>query len=139
MTVLGILLALAIPNFEGLWSSYVKSNAFRELQADVRRMRAETLMAGTRGVMTIDLDGSGYAFGFDELPYASPPAIDRTVFRTKLPNQIALSSSQDLYFDSKGLVIDSSGSVTSLNMDLDFRGNTYASATIYATGAFDLN
>lgn len=143
MTLLELLVAMGLFSvlafagalqFGELMGSFNRNNARHDLEFDVSRIRSEAGAEGTRVVLVIGADRSFYSVGFDRLPYASPPVIEVPLFRRNLPNDVTVTATQPLIFDSRGYVINEGGQLTNTVLTLAYQGANYLTATVYPTG-----
>lgn len=134
-----ILLLFAIPDYTEM-SEAVNRRAAREIiDADVARARGTAIAEGARAVITVSALNSGYTVGVDYLPYNNPPAADDLVFATQLPDNVELSVSDTLVFDSRGYLVDSAGVPTSQVVTLTQGASVFQTGIVYSAGMLAFN
>jgi Tfp pilus assembly protein FimT len=128
--------AIAGVNMPSIIRSFNRSAAVQSLTSDIVRARNEATKEGTRIVFSVAGDAKSYTVGYDYIPYSSPAAIDSgaTSFKQVLPNQVTLSASQTIIFNSRGYLVDVNGQLTTTTVTLSYRGVSFKTATIYPTG-----
>lgn len=143
MTLLELLVAMGLFSilafagalqFGELVGSFNRNNARHDLEFDISRIRSEAGAEGTRVVLVVGATRTSYSIGFDRLPYASPPVIEVPLFRRNLPNDVTITGTQPLIFDSRGYVINEAGQLTNTVLTMSYQGRPYLTATVYPTG-----
>jgi len=140
--IVGILLAIATPNYVDMSRSFSKSNVRIQLLQDLRRGQATTVSEGCRGVFSFSSDGRSYSFGCDYLPYseANPPVADSLRFTKELAKGFSVSADATILFNSKGQVIDSDGVLDSRSLQVNLDGDgVVARGTLRPTGFFNFD
>ena len=122
-------------------NQFEKRNAKEQVQGDLTRAKNQAIEAGARGVLSLSSDGTVYSFGLDYLPLstASPPAVDEVVYTRNLPTRVTVTTSQDLLYNTRGMVVNSSGALTTTTVTLQYRSETFMTITVYPTGAFEVS
>lgn len=129
-----IFLMFAIPDYSQM-SEAVNRRAAREvIDADIARARGTAIAEGARSIITISALNTGYTVGVDYLPYNNPPAADSLVFATQLPETVEISVSDTLVFDSRGYLVDATGTPTTQVLTLSQNGTMYQSGTVFSAG-----
>jgi prepilin-type N-terminal cleavage/methylation domain-containing protein len=117
--------------------SFTENNMRHEVEFDLRRARAEAASEGARVVFALRADGRGYTFGYDRLPYASPPAVEVVVAARNFGTNYTMTTSGTILFDSRGYLIDESQQLVSRTVELRYRNLAFAMGTIAPTGHID--
>jgi len=131
--------ALAVPNLVELKGSFERHRGKAEFQSAIREAKARAVSEGTRAILNVSTDGASYTFGFDLVPFNDPPKEDSTESIRDLPENVTLSLSNPVVFNSQGYLIDETGSLANVNAELKYFGDTYCKATVYASGYTDYN
>ncbi len=129
-----ILSSLALPSFSDWNHSLQRATARDLIKFDIRRGKTEAIARGAIGVFELNGDGSGYVYGVDRLPYSDPPAIEEIVFSRTLPDGISMGLTQNIMFDSRGLLIDELRDPTSVIFTMNQDSMTFSTAEIYTIG-----
>jgi len=137
LLILTVILALAAPGVLAVINSYQRLTVQQQFRADVRRAKSEAILRGTRGILEVNPSGGEYSFGFDFIPYASPPELDMNSFVRRLPYGVTITPADTLIFDARGYLVDGSGNFTTQSYSLVQNGTSYTSATVYPTGAIE--
>jgi len=139
VSILTTMIATGVPQTTALWETFEGSKAVKQFVINVRRARIESLTAGTRGVLKVDVDADGFSFGIDAAPYSNPALSDYSVFRENLGESITLNTSDTLIFDSRGFLVDVDGDPTTAAFSISVKGDLFASGTISSSGRVDIN
>lgn len=134
IAILAIMSAIAVVSHQGMDRSFQRSNARQEFEFALRRAQVEATGEGTRVVFNAPAGGTFYRFGFDYLPYNSPPAMDGTVATINLPDTITIVFDAPLILDSRGYLIDADGLLVERTVRLLQDGVQFAQATVFPTG-----
>lgn len=144
LVVLGImtsLISLATPSLPTLSASITRNGVISEYQSQLVRAQNEALRRGGRAIIEFSSDGGHYSVGIDEYPYNQFAELDTVLTTRYLPagfsigardtqsNQVAV-----ILFDSRGQVIDLTGSETSLTLEVREASRTTRVGTLYSTG-----
>ncbi|NMC64512.1 MAG: hypothetical protein GYA55_15205 [SAR324 cluster bacterium] len=132
--LLFVLAYTASSNVPELIQSFGRKNAKQEIDSDLRRARSEATKEGTRVVFEFINGGASYRVGFDYLPYSNPAVADKYIFQQNLSNDVTVSTSAPVIFDSRGYLIDASGDPTTVDIELRQDGAVFKTGTIFATG-----
>ena len=135
-----ILSGTALLQISDIHGSFDRAEARSRLVQDLRRIQAESIKQGVRGIMTVAADGKSYSFGYDYLDYdiVYPPAADTTSFVRNLPKNVTLAVDSAVIFDSRGRIIDIDGILDTRTITMTQTTGegteVIASGTISATG-----
>ena len=132
-----VVTATAVLNFPEISRSFNHQNTRELFRADLRRVKDEAAKAGARGIITVATDKKSYSYGLDYSPYSAavPPAMDQTIGRRNLASGFTITSPASIYFNSRGILVNSSGSVSTVAISMSDSEGTYFAGTIYSTGA----
>ena len=136
LTLVSILTALAVPRFSEMNRSLGRSDARNQIDFDLSRARSEALANGGRTYFILSSHGTHYSISVDYLPYNSLMNGDFTIVNEHLPDRIAVSTSRQIVFDSRGFVIDEQGNPSSVTITFKSDGTKYGSATLSPTGYY---
>lgn len=141
MLVMAIVGVVAYPKFAEVSQPLQRLNVRSTLLQDLKRVQAETITIGCRGIFTISDDGSGYTFGCDYLPYDTndPPQSDEVTLNRTLPNGVVIVSDAQIIFNSRGEAVDADGIFTNVNVTLSDSLGQFASGTLLGTGLFEFD
>lgn len=142
LCILGVMLALAAPQFSQLMTSFDKRNAEVQLMQDIRLFQAQAVKEGCQGIIKIDSSGGSYTFGCDYVPFSvsSPPVYDSILDTRKLPRDIKVSTNGVPIFNTKGQSVDETGTLVSRTITLsqtrDGASTAFNTGTLRPTGFF---
>lgn len=139
LCVAGIFMGIAVPSFSVLTKAQSKRAARESFEAFVKQAQATAMTRGARVILTSRSSGRYYTLGIDYPPYNSPANPDATSRRLYLPKNVSVTTSQRIIFSSRGQLISASGAANSSNINMTIGGTSFASATLYSTGAFIYN
>jgi len=139
LCVAGIFMGIAVPSFSVLTKAQSKRAARESFEAFLKRAQATAMTRGARVILTSRSSGSYYTFGLDYPPYNTPVNPDSTSLRLYLPKNVSITTSQRIIFSSRGQLINSTGAANSSNINMSVGGSSFASATLYSTGALIYN
>lgn len=139
IALMSIVTAMGVSQLPELIQSVDRNNARHELEFDVARAQSEAAAYGTRLVLAVGSGGTSYSMGFDNLPYAAVPAIEQHIFTRRMRNNMTLSTSQPVVFDSRGFLVDANGTLTTTTITVSHRGVPTLSAVLYPTGHIDFD
>lgn len=139
LCIVAVFVAVAIPSYTMMYKGQQKRIARESFEAYVRRAQAIAMSKNARGVLTSIRSGAIFTFGVDYPPYNYPVANDGVTLRLKLPTNILVTTSSRLIFNSRGQLTDYSDYPTTSNLTFTYSGSTFATATVYSTGAIVFN
>jgi len=135
IALLSILTAVGVVNYSEFRNSFDRSNSVKQVEFDIRRAKALAVKEGTRGILATTNGGSSYTFGYDYLPFSSPPVAGTQTFLQNLPSSVTVSFEAPLIFDSRGYLIGEFGSLQSQKVELSQNGSTFSVMEVFPTGA----
>lgn len=135
IAVTTILSVIGVKQYVTTYKSFDRQSALRILDTDLRRARAEAMARGSRTFLDFSEDGTTYTVNFDLQPYTDPPAVSETILTRQLPENVSVTISPEIIFDSRGFLIDPDGVPQNVSVTINYDGNTYFNGTIYPIGA----
>ena len=135
--IFGSLLLMSTPHVEDLAGSFERRHAIIQLQSDLQQTRAKATAEGTRAILALQSGGTSYTLGIDEPPYSDPATADDVILSRSFDGEVSATASRTIIFDSKGFLIDVNGDPVTATFVLNYRGVTYRSGTIQATGSIE--
>lgn len=133
--VIGIVVGAFVLSFIGFKDSFNRTQAKYQFESDIRRARNEAVSAGGRAIVRIASPYRSYSIGIDYYPFSGTNTADKTLFSRTLPDGMTVTSSQPLIFDSRGYLVDSSGSPASSTVRMSSKTEAnFFQATVYSTG-----
>lgn len=139
VAIISLLMAVAIPSFSSLMQAQNKRAARESFEAFLKKAQATAIKSGARYVLTSRVSGSYYTAGTDYPPYNAPVNPDSTAERLNFPKNITVATATRIVFDSRGQLINDSGLPTTSVVTMASNGATFATATLYSTGALIYN
>lgn len=136
-SIFGMLVAIAVPVNSDLRESYSKNMAFNMLVNDIAKAQSITIARGNRGVITTSNSGNSYTFGLDVFPYNPNFTAETTEFTRNLPNSVTLHLDENIIFNPRGLVINTSELLVSRNLSLEYENSQFKSLTLFPTGVVE--
>lgn len=136
-SIFAILIALAVPANDDLRDSFSRNIALNMLINDIAKAQSISISTGSRGILTTTNNGTGYTFGLDIFPYNNSFEAETVEFTRTLPNAIALNIDENVIFNPRGLVINTSELLVSRNLSLECRGAQFKSLTLFPTGVIE--
>ena len=134
LVLLGLLANVALPEIDKLRTTLSKRQAENQFEVDLRRARAEALASGGRAVLWVASDNRSYSIGSDYLPFSGAGQADSTLYTTRLPSGITIVSSNRIIFDTRGFLVNETGSPVSRTLSLSLRGEVFSSVAITPIG-----
>ena len=129
--------SLATPYLAETTASFRRNEARSTIEADLIRARTLAAREGSRAILSISSDKESYSFGFDYAPYSDPPTADSIEFNRNLPSNITVEATQTIIFNSRGMLVDTSATLTTTTMNLLFDERQFSQLSIYPTGAIE--
>lgn len=136
LAITSIVLATALPDFHALTSSFNRRDSLDVLVSDLQRARSEAVAEGARTIVTVNAGTDGYVVGIDRVPYSVLENPDEVLFTRDFPANVNVGGVAQLIFDSRGYLVDASGTPTSATATITFDGDTYATVSAYSSGTF---
>lgn len=141
--MLSIVGYFTLPHVPALSGVFDRSNARAFLMHDIKRAQAQAITQGCRGIIEIATNGKSYRYGCDFLSYDTSinPAPDVTSFMRNLPNNIVMTASSPLIFNSRGQAVDRDFIINSVTIELVDaslgEGVPFAQGLLTGTGVFN--
>jgi len=135
VAIIGIVAGMFVQQFSDFQGSFKRSDAKQTFESDVLRIRNEAVSKGARALLVLNSTGDGYTAGLDYVPYSSSGSIDNTIFQRSFPYGVTATLSQSIIFDTRGYLIDLSGTFTTTAVTMMLDGNTFYTPTVFTTGA----
>lgn len=132
-----VLLAIGVTGWSQTLGAFNRSSTISLLVSDIQRAKSEAITNGGRGHFEFLNATNTYRFVMDYPPYDTPLATEHVVFTGELPNGITVEPSQPLLFNSRGFIIDTSGDISSLTLNISQNDEPFESMTVYPTGRVD--
>ena len=137
ISIVSIVIGGAVLHFDELLASFRRHDGIQQIEFALRRARVESIASGALGVFSPTLNGDAYRFGVDIAPFGDTATADSMFFSKELPHKITIEPTDDLVFDSRGyLVNSSSGALTSSVLSLKYEGISYCTIAINSMGTF---
>lgn len=115
LSILMIVSAMCGVSFSRLLVEGNLSTTLELFRFDVRRARSEAASLGGRVIIALNGTSTGYTVGVDYSPYSSTFVADSILYTRNFPSKVIAAFSGTLLFDTRGFVINSSESATSVN------------------------
>lgn len=139
LCIAGIFMGIAVPSFSVLTKAQSKRAAREAFESFLKQAQTTAMTRGARVILTSQSSGSYYTLGTDYPPYNSPVNPDSTTLRLYLPKNVSITTSQRIIFSSRGQLVNSAGQANSSNINMSIGGSSFASGTLYSTGALIYN
>jgi prepilin-type N-terminal cleavage/methylation domain-containing protein len=135
LLVMAIVLMGGVPYSVESYRTVKRSYARQLVVADLKLARSNAMKKGTRTLLKMQPGYNSYQVGYDNVPYATVPAIESVDFQRDLPDGITVLTPSQIMFNSQGLLIAADDSLQNINIQLVQGGDTFYTITVYASGA----
>ena len=132
VSIITLIMGFALMSLQGLYQAYDRNNLIQEFMFDTRRAKNEALAEGARVIFTFG--ANDYTVGIDRPPYDLSGAPDDTLWIKNYERNVSVSSNDSFIFDSRGMLIDVNGNLSSPTVFMNNLGSTYETLTFYASG-----
>jgi len=131
----GILLSIGVANFAKVLESYTLNSALNQLQSDILLARSQAISSGCAVSIAPNSDGSSYsAIASSSCYYGSFNESDRVLFTKSLPARITTAFSTTLTANSRGFIVNQSGTPSQLTVSIAHSGTVRKRLTLSSAG-----
>lgn len=134
VSLLGILMLVAVPEAISMYNSVNRNSARKSVISSVNQAKSIAQREGAIAIYETLDGGTTYRLGVDRFPYSTPPVIEEVISTGKFPVSLSVPLISKVFFDSRGYLVDSSGSLTTKSFSLKENSSSVTSFTVYASG-----